>query len=72
VGIRCGDGNPRIRHNIIDLNGGRYGAGIVLNFSGAVIENNVIGNNSGGQDFGGSGIWSYGNSTVSLPKIVIK
>jgi len=69
-GIRCGDGNPKIRNNVIDFNAGRYGAGIVLNFSGAVIMNNIVANNTGGQDYGGSGIWSYGNSTLSLPKVV--
>ena len=35
--------------------------GIVLNFSAAIIRNNIIAGNFGGQDFGGSGIWAYGN-----------
>jgi hypothetical protein len=55
--IRCGDGNPQILNNIITFNQGRYGGGIVLNYSGAVIKNNVIAYNTGGQDFGGGGLW---------------
>jgi hypothetical protein len=58
--IRCGDGNPLIHNNVITRNRGRYGAGIVLNFSGADIRNNVIALNEGGEDYGGAGIWCYG------------
>jgi hypothetical protein len=69
-GIRVGDGNPIIRNNVISLNQGRYGAGIVLNYTGCRIRNNVISGNSGGQDyFGGSGIWIY-NNHGSTPKII--
>jgi len=66
--IRCGDGNPRIFNNVIMSNRGRYGAAIVLNFSGGIIKNNVIINNSGGEDYGGSGIWVYSNGPA--PKII--
>jgi sugar lactone lactonase YvrE len=59
--IRCGDSNPLIQNNLIAFNQGRYGGGIVLNFSAANIRNNIIDNNSGGEDFGGSGIWMYSN-----------
>lgn len=58
--IRCGDGNPVISNNIINNNKARYGAGIVLNYSGAQIHNNIIANNYGGEDYGGSGIWING------------
>jgi hypothetical protein len=69
-GLRIGDGNPIIRNNVISLNQGRYGAGIVLNYTGCRIRNNVISGNSGGQDyFGGSGIWIY-NNYGSSPKII--
>ena len=57
--IRCGDGNPIIRNNIIRNNRGRYGAGIVLNFAEGVVTNNLIADNTGGEDFAGSGIWKY-------------
>ena len=56
-GIRLGDGNPQILNNVIVFNRGRYGAGIVMNYSGGIIKNNLIAYNSGGQDFGGGGIW---------------
>ena len=58
-GIRIGDGNPLIENNVIALNRGRYGAGIVLNYATGRIRNNIIWRNSGGQDYGGAGIWSF-------------
>ena len=60
-GIRSSDGEPHILNNYITGNRGRYGGGIVLNYTGAVIRNNVIYNNTGGEDYGGSGIWAYSN-----------
>ncbi|MEJ2104650.1 MAG: hypothetical protein P8X47_08755 [Ignavibacteriaceae bacterium] len=74
-GIRVGDGNPHIINNVIMSNSGMYGGGIVLNYTGAVIRNNVIYNNrvfqavSGVPTFGGAGIWSYSNFG-SVPKII--
>lgn len=59
--IRCGDGNPHILNNMITFNKGLYGGGIVLNYAGCVIRNNVIANNSGGQDYGGGGLWLNGS-----------
>ena len=59
--IRCGDGNPHILNNMITYNKGHYGGGIVLNYSGAVVRNNVIAKNSGGQDYGGGGLWLNGS-----------
>ncbi len=56
-GIRAGDGNLKILNNVITKNTGRYGAGIVLNFTGALIRNNIITQNSGGQDYGGGALW---------------
>jgi hypothetical protein len=69
--IRCGDGDPKIRNNVIDHNQGRYGAGLVFNFSGADIRNNIIAMNWGGEDFGGSGIWAYGVDGLSRPRNVV-
>ena len=66
--IRSDGGTPLILNNVIMNNTGRYGAGIVLNYTGAIIRNNVIAKNSGGQDFGGSGIWA--NQNGATPKIV--
>lgn len=59
--IRSGDGNPTILNNTFLYNLAKYGAGIVLNYSGATIKNNVIAYNSGGDDYGGAGIWSVSN-----------
>ena len=70
-GIRIGDGNPRILSNSILFNQARYGAGIVLNYTGCYIVSNVIAYNSGGQDYyGGSGIWIVGNK-AGKSKIIV-
>ncbi|MBN3035119.1 MAG: hypothetical protein JW861_06000 [Bacteroidales bacterium] len=67
--IRAGDSNPLIMNNVIMNNKARYGAGIVLNYSGAVIRNNLIAYNHGGEDYGGGGIWSLGNG--EKPVIIV-
>ena len=64
--IRSGDSNPHILNNIISNNKGRYGGGIVMNFSGAQIKNNLIIGNSGGEDFGGGGLWLLANGDKPL------
>jgi hypothetical protein len=56
-GIRSGDGNPKILNNIILNNNGRYGAGIVLNYTGAIVRNNIVAGSIGGQSYGGGAIW---------------
>jgi len=66
--IRCGDGNPKILNNIIKDNKGRYGAGIVLNWCGAAVKNNIITGNTGGRDYGGGGIWM--NKSNGLSRII--
>lgn len=64
--IRCGDGDPVIQNNVIANNIGRYGGGIVMNFATGTIKNNIIVNNDGGEDYGGSGIWSYAGGTTII------
>lgn len=61
-GVRCGDGHPHLYNNVIAYNKARYGAGIVFNHcTNALLKNNVIAHNSGGQDYGGGGVWTnYG------------
>ncbi len=59
--IRCGDGNPKILNNLITNNEGKYGAGLVLNYSGAVIKNNIFAYNTGGENYGGGGLWCLSN-----------
>lgn len=65
-GIRCGDGNPRILNNVISYNQGLYGGGIVMNYSGAILKNNIIFGNSGGDDYGGGGLWFLQNGETPL------
>ncbi|MCX6281681.1 MAG: hypothetical protein NTU51_06950 [Bacteroidetes bacterium] len=69
-GIRCGDSNPLIENNVIDNNQGKYGAGIVFNYCGGIIRNNLIAHNTGGQDFGGSGLWILGVNSQGSPRLV--
>jgi hypothetical protein len=65
-GMRIGDGNPRILNNYIAYNDGRYGGGIVLNYSTGVIKNNIIAFNTGGADYGGSGVWKFARGDCLL------
>jgi hypothetical protein len=64
--IRCGDGNPEISHNLIMRNYGKYGGGIVLNYTGAYIHNNVIAKNESASAYSaGTGIWCYNDGVYS-------
>jgi len=73
--IRIGDGRPHILNNVIVGNSGMYGGGIVLNYTGAIIRNNIISHNSvfpavtGAPTFGGGGLWISGNFGTA-PKII--
>ena len=70
-GLRIGDGNPLVMNNVIMFNQGIYGAGIVMNFTGGKILNNVIASNTGGQAYyGGSAIWILDNMG-NTPKIIV-
>jgi hypothetical protein len=63
-GLRIGDGTPKILNNIIMYNKGLYGAGIVLNYTGVTVKNNLICYNSQSTSFqAGAGIWA--NNTLS-------
>jgi len=65
-GLRIGDSNPIICSNFIGYNQARYGSGIVLNYTGAHISNNVIASNFGAADYyGGAGIWIVNNLSGS-------
>jgi hypothetical protein len=69
-GIRAGDNYQRIYNNIIMNNTGRYGAGIVLNFAGGDIRNNIICANYGSNSYGsGAGMWI--NGSYARPKIIM-
>lgn len=64
--MRMDGGNPLIVNNIIMYNQGRYGAGIVLNYTSAEIYNNLIAYNTGGDDYGGSGIWAHAGTNAKI------
>jgi hypothetical protein len=55
-GISSMTGDPRILNNVIMLNTASYAAGIVLNWSGGIIRNNVVYRNYGAAQFGTGGI----------------
>jgi hypothetical protein len=70
-GLRCGDGLPRIENNRITYNSGLYGGGIVLNFTGAILKNNVIAYDTAGSAyFAGGGVWINGNYSGSSAQII--
>ncbi len=60
-GICMYDGNPIITNNVIKNNTALYGAGVVIDYSGCIFKNNIVAQNSGGQDYGGGGFWTIGN-----------
>ncbi|MBI5473340.1 MAG: T9SS type A sorting domain-containing protein [Ignavibacteriae bacterium] len=55
-GIATMYGQPRIYNNLIVSNKARYAAGMVLNWSGAYVKNNIIYHNIGGESYGAGGI----------------
>ncbi|MGH7717777.1 MAG: right-handed parallel beta-helix repeat-containing protein [Gemmatimonadaceae bacterium] len=69
-GIRCGYSEPTIENNVIRDNKGLYGGGVVLFHSAATVRNNLIAGNSGGEDFGGAGLWIVGHLSRRLANVV--
>jgi len=73
-GIRVGDGTPAILNNVVRDNEGLYGGGIVLNYTGGTVRNNVIANNrvypaTSAPTFGGGGIWMTQNFGTNVKVI---
>jgi hypothetical protein len=68
--IRCGYSEPTIANNIIRGNKGRYGGGVVLFHSAGIVTNNLIADNTGGEDFGGAGLWIVGPLSYRLSTLV--
>jgi hypothetical protein len=68
--IRCGYSEPTITNNVIRGNKGLYGGGIVLFHSAGIVRNNVIAENTGGEDFGGAGLWIVGPLSYRLSTLV--
>jgi hypothetical protein len=69
-GVRVGFADPILVHNTITHNHGRYGGGVVLFYAAATLRGNVIAENTGGEDFGGAGLWMWGQLTRRLPNVV--
>lgn len=65
-GLLCFRGNPKISNNIITLNQSGYGAGIVVDYSGAIIKNNIVAENTAGISYGGGGFYTIGNDTEPI------
>jgi PKD repeat protein len=65
-GMRIDGGDPYILNNIIMYNSGLYGAGVVLNYTYGTLKNNVIVFNTGGGDYGGSGVWKNAGGSAML------
>jgi hypothetical protein len=68
--IRCGYSEPTIANNVIRGNRGRYGGGIVLFHSAGIVRNNLVVDNTGGEDFGGAGLWIVGSLSYRLSTLV--
>ncbi len=60
-GILCYDGLPRIFNNTIKANRADYGGGLVVDYAGALVVNNLICDNEGGLVYGGGGVWTIGS-----------
>ncbi len=70
-GLLCYGGYPEIANNWIVRNFANYGGGIVIDYSGAMVRNNIIYRNTGGTEwYGGSAIWCIGEPSVPKPKII--
>lgn len=60
-GITCFHGNPLIQNNIVSQNYADYGGGIVIDYSGGRVLNNLVVRNTCGTDYGGGAFWILGN-----------
>lgn len=62
-GLRIGDCAARVINNVIMYNSAMYGGGVVLNYTQARLEGNVIAHNTvfqaiaGARTYGGGGVW---------------
>ena len=65
-GVCMYGGNPTIINNIINNNTALYGAGVVIDYSGCMFKNNIVAQNSGGQNYGGGGFWTIGNGVQDI------
>lgn len=59
-GLLVYGGNARFLHNTVVANQAGYGGGIVVDYAGALIRNNLIVRNRSVASYGGGGIWTIG------------
>jgi hypothetical protein len=55
--VRCGYGQAEVSHNVMAYNTGRYGGAVVAFHNPITMRNNIVWRNSGGEDYGGGGLW---------------
>ena len=60
-GITCFGGDPLIQNNVVTQNYADYGGGIVIDYSGGRVLNNLIVRNTSETSYGGGGFWILGN-----------
>ncbi len=65
-GICTYGGNPFICNNLVWKNTARYGAGVVIDYSGCTFKNNLVAWNIGGSAYGGGGFWMIGNGAAPI------
>jgi hypothetical protein len=65
-GILCYGGQPRICNNTVSANRADYGGGIVVDYSGALITNNIVAHNHGGVVYGGGAFWTIGQGPAPI------
>ncbi len=66
VGFSGGLGNPEIVGNLFAYNQALYGGALVSFHCPIIFRNNIVWQNSGGQDFGGAGIWIWNNGSMGI------
>lgn len=69
VGFSGGIGRLEIIGNVFAYNQGLYGGGLVSFHCPIVFRNNIVWQNSGGQDYGGAGLWVWNNGTLGVSLI---
>jgi hypothetical protein len=65
-GVRCGYGQAELSNNLIAHNKARYGGAAVIFHNPATIRNNVVWRNSGGEDYGGGGLWITSSVAITV------
>jgi hypothetical protein len=71
-GIRLGFrtfGRAEIEGNLFAFNQGLYGGALVSFHAPVILRNNVVWQNSGGQAFGGAGLWIWNNGSLGTTVI---